>query len=536
MSELLRRHTSTRMVATTLDSLERTSRDAAQAAEKVMDAVIEEAGALTFFGLTQVSDSAARKFVEFGLWTRGHGGFPATFGRKVVVYGALGALGASLLYRLGAVDGALRRLAERACSDALGTRVTIRSLCCALARGEVTVRGLRVDAWPRGDDDAAPPPGPALSVGSFTVGWSSSLVARAFRRRDEAAAPFRLDALEVEAVDLRLHREADGALNWASAHAAVRARRASSHVLELHTTSSSEETSDDDAPPVSRFLLPLEDSSSEGEPSDAEAKSPRPGAYGARWWRKRDVDRIAQACGASYAATKKALERTARRVAPPDGAVREATRALRRAKARAVARADAFERWACDHAKDVLRHVVVNLAHNLSARAHHPVPRAAPASDDDEPPPAVDAAPEPDRALFVVGSIGVRDFTLELYDCPVTLDRCFVGEADLVLDDAILEQYGARPRGDCRAFTAPEIGLAFAEKLIETLLVDHPTLALNLAAALSRDLVARKSNASRPLKRRFLAHRRAAKKRKKREAADAGGDAPKGWLAWLRGA
>ena len=149
------------------------------------------------------------------------------------------------------------------------------------------------------------------------------------------------------------------------------------------------------------------------------------------------------------------------------------------------------------------------------------------------------------RARFVVGRVGVRDFTLELYDCPVTLDKCFVSEDDLVLDDHVLDQYGEAPsfRRDhddaVRSFTAGEVALACAEKLIETLLIDHPTLALNLAAALSRDLVAQKSSASRPLKRKFLAHRRhqrrAHRKHKAAKRAERDDAATRGWFAWLTG-
>ena len=185
-------------------------------------------------------------------------------------------------------------------------------------------------------------------------------------------------------------------------------------------------------------------------------------------------------------------------------------------------------------------------AHNLQAKAHPlPVVRTAtPASDDDDDDDDDEAArsdeeearaapvprkPEPRR--YVVGQVGVRDFTLELYDCPVTLDRCFVGPEDLALDDHILEQYGEPARvEDVHSHTAGDVGLACAEKLIETLLIDHPNLALNLAAALSRDLVAQKTNASKPLKKRFLAHHRKQKRRDKRRA-----NAKPSWFAVLAG-
>ena len=67
--------------------------------------------------------------------------------------------------------------------------------------------------------------------------------------------------------------------------------------------------------------------------------------------RRRDPDQASRTC----------LNRSAPLVLPRSVA-REATRALDRAKARAIARADAFEKWACENARDVLRHVVVNLA------------------------------------------------------------------------------------------------------------------------------------------------------------------------------
>ena len=246
-----------------------------------------------------------------------------------------------------------------------------------------------------------------------------------------------------------------------------------------------------------------------------------------------------------YAATKSALERTARRVAPETArrAAREATRALGRAKARATRRADAFEKWACEHARDVLRHVVVNLAHNVAARAHAEPPPVRGALDDssdsevearlaaaegEDDAAAEEAAP---RRRFVVGRVGVRDFTLELYDCPVTLDRCFVGARDLALDAALLAEYGLAPSAGGAGYTAGEVLLACAEKLIETLLIDHPTLALNLAAALSRDLVQTKTAAAKPLKRRFLAHHRRARRVTRRRAR---APAASGWLAWLR--
>ena len=132
------------------------AREASESTQKALDLVIEEAGALTFFGLAQISDGAARKFVEFGLWTRGHSlGYPSTLGKKVAVYGLLGVLASSAAYRLGLLDGVVRRVAERVLSDGLGTRVSIQSVGCWFSRGRVEVRGLRVDEWPQRHTAAA---------------------------------------------------------------------------------------------------------------------------------------------------------------------------------------------------------------------------------------------------------------------------------------------------------------------------------------------------------------------------------------------
>ena len=113
----IRRHTSPSMITEKIVEMERTAErfahEAAEAADKALDVVLEEAGALTFFGLTRISDSAARKFVEIGLRTRGHVGYPSTLGKKVAFYGLLGALGGWLCYRLGALDGFVRRSLQK---------------------------------------------------------------------------------------------------------------------------------------------------------------------------------------------------------------------------------------------------------------------------------------------------------------------------------------------------------------------------------------------------------------------------------------
>ena len=197
--------------------------------------------------------------------------------------------------------------------------------------GRFDCRGVRVAAWPKLGSEAAGEragsaagEGPALSIGSLAIAWSSSLLRAWWTRHDAQQPPLFLDLVEVSAVDLRLRREADGALNWANANAEVRRRRSS--MIEHPPTSSSEESSEEsDAPPVSRFLLPLEDTSSSDDGagdartdrgSASPTQGPPQGEYGARWWRRRDVVAIAETCGASYRATKSALERTARRVTP----------------------------------------------------------------------------------------------------------------------------------------------------------------------------------------------------------------------------
>ena len=427
----LARHVTDHTISDALDRAERgvseIAHDAYLKADKALDVVIEETCTLTFFGLSRISDSAARKFVELGIRTRPHVGYPETAGKRAAFWVGLGFGAAALAYRFGALDAVVRRWAQRAWSAKLGTRVTIRSVALSLVGGRLDLADLRVDGW---DEETSMP---ALTVGRITVAWSSSVASALFR--PERRAPARLDLVEVCDVDLRLFRESDGALNWASANAIVRRRR-TAEVLDHDTTSSSETSDAESDPPLSRFLLPLEDSSDESD-EDAERRRDRPPTeYGARWWRRRDVVAIAETCGASYAATKSALERGARRIAPEaaKAAAASASDALDRARLRARKRADAFERWACDHARDVLRHVVVNLAHNLAAKAHAPpraVRSALDASDDssdsdadahDAEVAAADAAP---RRTYVIGRVGVRDFTLELYDCPVTLDRAY---------------------------------------------------------------------------------------------------------------
>ena len=115
----------------------------------------------------------------------------------------------------------------------------------------------------------------------------------------------------------------------------------------------------------------------------------------------------------------------------------------------------------------------------------------------------------------------------------------YVSSRDLGLDAALLAEYGLEPETSRderdRAYTAGEVLLACAEKLVETLLIDHPTLALNLAAALSRDLVHTKTAASKPLKRKFLAHRRRHRRLKRTRAKSLPPTRAHAWLAWIRG-
>ena len=287
----IRRHVTDHSVSDALTTMERVAKEAAseaaKAADAALDVVIEETATLTFFGLSRfVGDGAAQKFVELGLRTRGRVGYPATRGKRVAFWVGAGAGVAALLYRFGAVDALLRRWAQRAWSRRLGTRVTVRSLAFGLFSGRLRVEGVRVDEW----DPATA--APALCIGAATIAWSSS--ALGLVRANPRGDPVELAVVELADVDLRLHREADGALNWASANASVRRRR-TVEALEVETTSSSDASSSDSDPPVARFLLPLEDTSESDDDGD------RPNLeYGARWWRRRDVAAIAETCGASY--------------------------------------------------------------------------------------------------------------------------------------------------------------------------------------------------------------------------------------------
>ena len=462
------------------------------------DQALESAGAATYRGLSQVSEPLAKSFVDFGLWTRGHG-----LGGTRSVAVPLSVLcfgGVFLAYKLGAADLLFRRWLERKLSSTLGTRTSIKSVQLSLS-GRLEVKGIRVDDW-NGRRPAA------LRIGSVeaTVG-TRSVIAWFLSRRDEPPPPVVLIDPRFAEVTLRLRREPDGLFNWASANRKVRdARRASLTTrrrisVNQELSDHSDATSSDSEPgPRARYLLPLDASSSSSGDEIVSARD----AYGARWWRRRDVARFAERCGASLRATRVALERSAQRD-------HRRSPSLTRAERRAARRADAFEMWCSQRPRDVLRDVAVQLRRDLAYGATENV------RENDTRPTTKPVATRrfPNRARLPLGLrfVAVR---VDLWDCPVLVDACAVSPDELILDDDVLSAYSiySPSLDDAGSFSPGDVGAALAEKLVEAVCVDTPDVARTLAGALARDLVAR--DARRALRRAFLTEARAERRRRRR--------------------
>ena len=408
--------------------------------------------------------------------------------------------GVFLAYRLGAADLLFRRWLERKLSSSLGTRTSIKSVQLSLS-GRLEVKGIRVDDW-TGRRPAA------LRIGSVEaqVGMRS-VVAWFLSRRDEPPPPVVLIDPRFAEVTLRLRREPDGLFNWASANRKVRdARRASLTTrrrisVNQELSDHSDATSSDSEPgPRARYLLPLDASSSSSGDESMSARD----AYGARWWRRRDVARFAERCGASLRATRVALERSAQRD-------HRRSPSLTRAERRAARRADAFEMWCSQRPRDVLRDVAVQLRRDLAYGATESV------RENDTRPTTKPVATRrfPNRARLPLGLrfVAVR---VDLWDCPVLVDACAVSPDELILDDDVLNAYSiySPSLDDAGSFAPGDVGAALAEKLVEAVVVDTPDVARTLAGALARDLVAR--DARRALRRAFLTEARAERRRRRR--------------------
>lgn len=468
-----------------------------------IDKGMESAGAVTYRGLSQVSETAAKSFVEFGLWTRGHGLGSGTIG-NLSRYATLGALCTScafLAYKLGAADALFKRWLKRKLSASLGTRVSVKSVQLSLS-GRLEVKGIRVDDWDGRRQSA-------LRVGSVeAIIGMRSIVAWFLSRRDEPPPPVVFVDPRFAEVTLRLRREPDGLFNWASANARVRdARKAASSapgrrlaITQELSDASVATSSDSESGTLARYLLPLDASSSSSDGISNAASD----AYGARWWRRRDVALFAERCGASKRATRVALERSSAR-----GHRRSPS--LTRAERRAANRADAFESWCAQRPRDVLRDVAVQLRRDLAygstenVRENDTRPTTKPTSK----------RRFPNRARLPLGLrfVAVR---VDLYDCPVLVDACAVGPDELILDDDVLTAYSiySPSLDDAGSFSPGDVGAALSEKLLEAVVVDTPDVARTLSGALARDLVAR--DARRALKRTFLNETRAERRRRRR--------------------